>query len=451
MKKPLILLVDDDRAVLDALEAELRPAFEEIARIEAFDDPRAVLEALPGWAAEGRTVAVAVVDQRMPNLTGVDLLLRLRTSARPAAAGAEAGVAPRHPAAHIRTMLLTGYSDLDLSIAAKNEAGVDRYVEKPWDPRIMLALVRRLFAWHLTECGTDACLVYREVVSVRELREQFRLRYDVYSLTPDLVYLLPRTKKRIALDEYDTVSRFYGMYRVALEDESPVGGLRVINAANPDAGRAIVALANEDPALLERAQRPVPHPIELPLKWPEPQAVLRLLDDFDKRGERFVEISRLVVTPTQRGQSLSQGLVALALLESTAAFVGFVLAVENTLQTCSVRHQAAYARLGFRIAEGTRPSFITKAAEVLVCLHARVDQLPPTARARIQAVAERGRSRGFVCRCATFPACLGGPYETGAFRGTDLFCPLQAREVLQPALLPNDGQARSVPQPDFAA
>ena len=63
MKKPLLLLVDDERAVLEALEAEVRPAFEEICRIEAFDEPREVLAALPRWKGEQRSVAVAIVDQ----------------------------------------------------------------------------------------------------------------------------------------------------------------------------------------------------------------------------------------------------------------------------------------------------------------------------------------------------------------------------------------------------
>ena len=81
MRKPLILLVDDERAVLEALEAMLVPAFEEICRIEVFDDPREVLAMMPRWAAERRTIAVAVVDQKMPHLAGVELLGRLKGNA----------------------------------------------------------------------------------------------------------------------------------------------------------------------------------------------------------------------------------------------------------------------------------------------------------------------------------------------------------------------------------
>ena len=67
MKKPLILLLDDDRAVLEALQAELEPAFKEICRIEAFDDPREVLDSIPRWREETRSIAVAIVDHKMPH------------------------------------------------------------------------------------------------------------------------------------------------------------------------------------------------------------------------------------------------------------------------------------------------------------------------------------------------------------------------------------------------
>ena len=74
MKKPLLLLVDDDRAVLEALEAALSPGFEEIARVEAFDRSEDVLEAISRWTEEKRPIAVAVVDQKMPGITGGELL-----------------------------------------------------------------------------------------------------------------------------------------------------------------------------------------------------------------------------------------------------------------------------------------------------------------------------------------------------------------------------------------
>ena len=50
--------------------------------------------------------------------------------------------------------------------------------------------------------------------------------------------------------------------------------------------------------------------------------------------------------------------------------------------------------------------------------------------ARVRSLASRIARTGAVCRCTTFPDCLGGAYESGDFLGTDLFCPLRACEVL---------------------
>ena len=81
MNKPVLPLVDDDRAVLDALEVELAPEFAQLCRIQVFDDPRAVLEVVRQWAAEHRSIVVAVVDQKLPGMSGVELLTALHRSA----------------------------------------------------------------------------------------------------------------------------------------------------------------------------------------------------------------------------------------------------------------------------------------------------------------------------------------------------------------------------------
>ena len=168
MLKPLIVLIDDDRAVLDALEAALVPAFEEIVRVEAFDKPEDVLAALPRWIAEKRSIVVAIVDHKMPGMTGVELLARLRGET---------------PAAHIQSILLTGYAGLDSALAAKNEAGVERYLEKPWASPRLIATIWELMGEHLAVSSAAHHFVFREVREERELREHLKLRYEVYRTT----------------------------------------------------------------------------------------------------------------------------------------------------------------------------------------------------------------------------------------------------------------------------
>src|SRR5437867_5410491 len=101
MKKPLIALVDDDPAVLEALDSTFRPEFEEICRVESFNDPMEVLGSVGTWEAERRPIALAIVDQKMPRMTGVDLIRSLRATT---------------PATHMRGVLLTGYAGLDSAL-----------------------------------------------------------------------------------------------------------------------------------------------------------------------------------------------------------------------------------------------------------------------------------------------------------------------------------------------
>src|SRR5262245_17680266 len=129
MKKPLLLLVDDDPAVLAALEAELTPAFGQLVRVAAFGRPDEVLDALPRWHGEGRAIALAIVDQKMPGMTGVELIAALRASVKAAdeavahldATGGSATSPPFQPARHMRAALLTGYAGLESALAARNE------------------------------------------------------------------------------------------------------------------------------------------------------------------------------------------------------------------------------------------------------------------------------------------------------------------------------------------
>ena len=438
MKKPLLLLVDDDPAVLSALEAELTEAFGGVTRIESFEDPRAVLAALPHWNEERRPIATAIVDQRMPGMTGVELVAALRASVR-AADSASVGVsppdpsrgAPFHAARFMRAALLTGYAGLESALAARNEADVDRYVEKPWAPRILHTLVRKLLGRHVTEAGADRYLEFRELSAVDEIRRYLAMRYESYAASPSLRYLLPQySRRKLDMDAYDTQSRFFAMFSIGADGEEQVGGLRLIGSMNPKSERAIVSIASEDDELRARAAKRTEFTIELPEKWPEPLAITRLLDRIRARGEGVVEAGRLVVLPTHRGRSLSPGQVVLGIYEGATTYVLEVIDVENVLQQCAQRHQGAASRMGFRTADGTGPMWNRRLQDTLVVLHGRASFMTDTARKHVRDMGRGVEARGGACRCATLPLCMGEPYASSDFRGTDLFCPRVAQELL---------------------
>jgi thioredoxin reductase (NADPH) len=117
MSKPIILTLDDDPHVLRAVERDLRAKYGAEYRIARADSGRAALELLAGWKRRGQVPALFLVDQRMPNMTGLEFLEKASSI---------------YPDA--RRVLLTAYADTDAAIKAINQVQVDHYLLKPWDP-----------------------------------------------------------------------------------------------------------------------------------------------------------------------------------------------------------------------------------------------------------------------------------------------------------------------------
>jgi len=117
LTKPVILTVDDDPAVLGAIERDLRQHYRADYRVMKAASAAEGLDAAKELAARNTPVALFLVDQRMPGMSGTELLRE---------------VAKLHPAS--RRVLLTAYADTDVAIAGINEIGLDHYLMKPWDP-----------------------------------------------------------------------------------------------------------------------------------------------------------------------------------------------------------------------------------------------------------------------------------------------------------------------------
>jgi thioredoxin reductase (NADPH) len=117
MAKPVILAVDDDPQVLRAVERDLRRRYAREYRILRADSGESALDTLGKLKLRGDPVALFLVDQRMPKMTGVEFL--------------EEAIG-RFPDA--KRALLTAYSDTEAAIRAINEVGLDYYLQKPWDP-----------------------------------------------------------------------------------------------------------------------------------------------------------------------------------------------------------------------------------------------------------------------------------------------------------------------------
>lgn len=117
MAKPVILTVDDDRAVVNAIERDLRKHYGRDYRILKAESGASALDTVKQLDERGEVVALLLSDQRMPEMTGIEFLVQARR------------IIPE-----ARAVLLTAYADTEAAISAINRIGLDYYLLKPWDP-----------------------------------------------------------------------------------------------------------------------------------------------------------------------------------------------------------------------------------------------------------------------------------------------------------------------------
>jgi response regulator RpfG family c-di-GMP phosphodiesterase len=141
-KKHTLLVIDDEADVCDSVHDLLRREFKVLRAKNADEGFKLMRE---------NEVHIIMTDQRMPKVSGVELLTQARQG---------------HPQA-VR-MLFTGYSDLDSIIAAINQGHIFKFMKKPWQPA------------DLEEAVREAALEYDRIVEQRE--EMGRLRSEVQKL-----------------------------------------------------------------------------------------------------------------------------------------------------------------------------------------------------------------------------------------------------------------------------
>lgn len=115
--RPVILAVDDEPEVLSAVQRDLRSRYSDEYRILGATAGQEAIDTIEELSVRGTPLALIVADQRMPNVTGVDVIR-----------------ASLEPFPDVKKTLLTAYADTDAAISAINEVGLDHYIMKPWDP-----------------------------------------------------------------------------------------------------------------------------------------------------------------------------------------------------------------------------------------------------------------------------------------------------------------------------
>jgi thioredoxin reductase (NADPH) len=117
MAKPIIMTIDDEPHVLNAIARDLQAHYKSDYQIVKAGSGPEALETVQEFKRRNAPVALFLADQRMPAMSGVELL---------------AEAIKLYPES--KRVLLTAYADTDAAIASINAIGLDYYLMKPWDP-----------------------------------------------------------------------------------------------------------------------------------------------------------------------------------------------------------------------------------------------------------------------------------------------------------------------------
>lgn len=139
MEKINIICVDDQQEVLDSVMRDLRPLTTHV-RLEEASSVADCMELIDQIDDDGDYVAIVISDQVMPGETGTELLGKIASDRR---------------FTKTRKVLLTGQATHADTINAINDGHIDNYIEKPWQPEKLLAVVKRLLTLYVIDAGID--------------------------------------------------------------------------------------------------------------------------------------------------------------------------------------------------------------------------------------------------------------------------------------------------------
>ncbi|MDA3891659.1 MAG: response regulator [Salinivirgaceae bacterium] len=139
MDKLTIIYVDDQREVLSTISKDLQ-VFEKYVALEECESAHEALALLDDIEGEGDHVAVIISDHIMPGKNGVEFLAEVDTDVR-------------FP--QTKKMLLTGQATHQDTIRAINTAGIENYIEKPWDAENLVDSVKILLTKYIFSVGID--------------------------------------------------------------------------------------------------------------------------------------------------------------------------------------------------------------------------------------------------------------------------------------------------------
>jgi putative two-component system response regulator len=124
LNNPALVCVDDEAIILMSLEQEIREVLDSNVEIELFTSGEAALAFIEAHKAEGNDLVLVISDQVMPKMTGDAFLEKVHT------------LSPE-----TKTVMLTGYSNIEALKNAVNAGGISRYFTKPWNHELLQSVL----------------------------------------------------------------------------------------------------------------------------------------------------------------------------------------------------------------------------------------------------------------------------------------------------------------------
>ncbi len=153
MSELVVVVVEDEAEVRAEIVRDLGVIGPSV-RIDEADDVADARDAIAEAQSSGDVVGLVLADHRLPGETGVDLLVSIN----------------HDPALRaIRTVLITGQAGHQDTIRAINEAGLDWYFSKPWDPEELVSIVREQLTSFVIETGLEPLPFVRDLNGPRLL------------------------------------------------------------------------------------------------------------------------------------------------------------------------------------------------------------------------------------------------------------------------------------------
>ncbi len=192
-----ILSLEDEADVRDALERDLEQFWDKI-RLEVAEDVDDAWAVIDEILEDGDELALVLSDHRLPGKSGVDFLVELMKDERFSAT---------------RTVLVTGQADQSDTIRAVNQAGLDYYIGKPWNPDELRAVVRDQLTEYVLESGVNPLPYVSVLDAVRVMRQTGFSRIPIYHENIDRIVGIAHIKDLLepALDQHDSdekIARF---------------------------------------------------------------------------------------------------------------------------------------------------------------------------------------------------------------------------------------------------